>query len=292
MDYVFDPRVPTVEKVLVDPADIGDAQRVEEIKASLAAKVRASSSERAALTPAAAVTALMWDLPQERMTEILTEMGNDDRYADVKAVVTGAGMVYLYSDRHVDAAAATAKSLVEDCKFVVGETVRSDSRDKVALTPSCAIEALLPDKEPEEVAAVVEEVQRDPRFADICTIQARDGQVYYHSNAYLSGNYALVLVRAMANDPCAAIAETVRDASRIYPRPTNATLFREKAFALDPARVDALVEETLKKPEYADVKKMVHPETGAVYLYSDKFLAAERAYYMMDWVEVGKANNP
>jgi len=135
-------------------------------------------------------------------------------------------------------------------------------------------------------------MQTDARYWDIKPVTTPSGEVCFHSDAYLNGNYATILMRAQANDPCATVAETVRDASRIYPRPTPVQVFREKAFGIDPEKLDALVAETLTKPEFPDIKKMVHPSTGAVYLYSTKYMSDGQAWYIMDWEEVGRANNP
>ncbi len=43
-----------------------------------------------------------------------------------------------------------------------------------------------------------------------------------------------------------------------------------------------------ERPEFSDIKAMIHPATGAVYLYSDKYLDGERAFMMMDYEEVIK----
>jgi hypothetical protein len=70
-------------------------------------------------------------------------------------------------------------------------------------------------------------------------------------------------------------------------------LFQERVFGLSPEQVEQFMEK-LQEPrgEYADIKKIVHPVTGAVYLYSDKYMHELTAYRIMDWEEVGAAQNP
>ena len=44
--------------------------------------------------------------------------------------------------------------------------------------------------------------------------------------------------------------------------------------------------------QVGDIKKMVHPVTGGVYLYSGRFMTEDVAWAMMDWEEVGRDANP
>jgi hypothetical protein len=108
----------------------------------------------------------------------------------------------------------------------------------------------------------------------------------------MSDYYALQLARVEAKDSCALIAETVRDESRTYPRPTCVMLFLEKIFGVDEADLESVVRQTLERPEFSDIKAMIHPVTGAVYLYSNKYMDGERAFMMMDYEEVIRPANP
>jgi len=108
----------------------------------------------------------------------------------------------------------------------------------------------------------------------------------------MSDYYALQLARVAAKDACALIAETVRDESRTYPRPTCVLLFVERLFGVNEADLEEVVRKTLERPEFSDIKAMIHPVTGGVYLYSNRYLDGERAFMMMDYEEVIKPNNP
>jgi hypothetical protein len=293
MQQGFDPTITVAEKVLVEPAaEAAGKGQVEEIKARIAGKIRADAKEHAAMTLSDTVFALVPDSRQGSITAILEEMAAEDAYGDIKAVPTPSGRFYFFSKTFIPVDEAFAKSLIEEVKDKMAEKVRGDSRDRVALTPAGALYALTPETEQDRIAALLDEMRTEARYADIKKVTASNGDGYFHSEIYLSGNYAMILLRAMANDPCATIAETVRDDSRIFPRPTNSQLFQEKAFGIHPGELDAHIAEILRKPEFIDIKKMVHPSTGVVYLYSSQYLGGDQAWSIMDWEEVGRANNP
>jgi hypothetical protein len=269
--------------------------KTEELKARIAEKVRGDSQQRSALTPDYRLAALDDDLRYGRTTvsAILAEMAGDDRYRDIRAITTATGLIFVYSETYVTADDAAAKSLVEEAKFILASAIRADSRDKIKLTPVSALYALAPDTDPKIVDALLRGMQSEEGFADIKTVTASTGDVYFHSDHFLVGNYAVTLLMAMAGDHCATIAETVREESRIYPRTTNVAIFREQqVYGIPPAELEAIIVDLLRKPEYADIKKIVHPTTGAVHLYSDKFIREDQAWAMLDWEEVGRANNP
>lgn len=289
----FDPYVKVAEKILVEPApEAAEKDQVDAIKARIAGKVRADAKEHAALTLSDTVFAMIPDSRQGSITAILEEMAADDRYGDIKAVPTPSGRFYFFSTTYIPVGEAIAKSRTDEVKDKMAEKVRGDSRNRVALTPAGDLYALTPETEQARVAALQNEMQTESRYADIHKVTASNGDDYFYSDIYLSDNYAKILLRVMANDPCAAIAETVRDASRIYPKPTNWLLFKEEVFGIDPGVLEDTIAETMRKPEYDDIKKMVHPSTGAVYLYSSQYMNEGQVWTMIDWIEVGEKNNP
>jgi hypothetical protein len=269
--------------------------KTEEIKAKIAEQVRGDSLERAALTHEDSIAALDDDLRsgKKSVRAILTEMAMEDRYRDIKTITTATGLVFVYSDTYITADDAVAKGLVDEAKFMLASAVRADSRDNVKLTPVGALYALAPDADQTITDTLLKEMQAEARFADIKRVTASSGDVYFHSDKYLVGSYAVTLLMAMAGDHCATIAETVREESKIYPRTTNVAIFREQqVYGIPPNDLETILADTLRKPEYVDIRKIVHPSTGAVHLYSCQFISDDRAWAMMDWEEVGRANNP
>jgi hypothetical protein len=269
--------------------------KAEEIKARIAEKVREDSQALSVLTPEDAIADLDDYLRHGRIeiSVILTEMAADDRYMDIKTLTTVTGLVFVHSDTYITSDDAAAKSLVEEAKFMLASSIRTDSRHNITLTPVSDLYAQAPDTDPTIIDALLKGMRTESRYADIKTVTASNGDVYFHSNKYLVDSYASTLLMVMAGDYSATIAETVREESRIYPRTTNVTIFRDQqVYGIPPHDLDVIIDEALRKPEYSDLQKIVHPSTGAVHLYSDRYIAEASAWAMMDWEEVGRANNP
>jgi len=270
-------------------------EKTEEIKTALARKVREDSQEHSALTPEEDIIALDDDLRYGRidLSAVLAEMAVDERYRDVVTITTATGLVFVYSADYIEADYAAAKSLVEEAKFMLANTIRVDSYQLEKLTPAGDIHAMAPDTDPAIIDVILRGMAQEARYADIKSVTSAAGDVYYHSDKYLVDNYAATLLLAMAGDHCNTLAEKVREESRVYPRATRADFFHnEQLFGIPRADLEAVIEKTLQKPQYSDIKKLVHPTTGAVYLYSDRYLEEGQAWAQMDWLEVGLANNP
>jgi hypothetical protein len=261
------------------------------LKVRIAERVRSDSGQRSRLTLEHEILDLTPELEKDELRALLAEMATEGSFGDIKAVVAPSGRVYLFSEKHLIAVEAAEKGRVEEARLAVVEKIRADS-SRIALTPAADLDPLFPFAEPERRAELLAEIMADDRFADIQSVTGPRGEVYYHSDRFVSGNYGAIMMRAKAKDPCWAIAELVRDRSRIMPAPSKVTLFKAAVFEIDPAELDSLVGELLQRPEHADVKRLVHRETGAVYLYSDRYLDERRAYDIMDWEEVGALRNP
>lgn len=278
----------TIEPV---PGD-GKGPRRDEQKSRIADRIRKDSAERAALTPVEDAAALVPEGTQGGLQSLLEEMATEPAYADIKAVTTDSGLVFLLSVKHLPAIEAIGKSRIEDVKFKIAEKVRADSRDGAVLTPVASLLTLAPGMDQEGVADLLQEMRTDPRYADVKPTNASTGEGFRYSVHHMSDYYAVLLTRAAGKDPCATIAETVRDESRIYPRPTCVQLFQEKLFEISACELESAVETMLRRPEFEDIRKMVHPDTGGIYLFSSKHMNDDLAYSMMDWQEVGKDANP
>ena len=259
------------------------------LKDVIAQRVRADSRERRQVTPEETILALCAEFPPDAIRDVLSVMGAEASYADIKAAVAASGRVYLFSVAHLPAAEAQERGRLEEAKSLVAEQVRDDSQ-ALALTPFSALEPLLPTKDAQEQEKLFAEMQGDERFRDIGRLEGPKGEAWFHSDNFLTGAYARILLRAKALDAAHAIAELVRDRSRTIPRPTSISTFRDRAFGIDPARLDEVVAQALSQND--DIRKVVHPETGGAWLYSERFLSAQQAASMVDWDEVGAARNP
>ncbi len=289
-----EPPAPPVTKVNIVFMSEPPIEAVEEIpavdlKEAIAERIRTDCKELAILVSEGTLVGLApGDQPHEAVSAALAEMTKNPEYADIKAVTTASGLVFFYSERHIKVAEAAAKSLLEEVKFRIGEKVRVDSKEEL-LTP---VDPLYEDIGWDRSAYSPDEIRKDPRYEDIKTVTAATGEMFFYSTRHMSDYFALVLARVASKDVCILIAETVRDESRIYPRPTCVMLFLEKVFGVKEEDLESVVRKTLERPEFRDIKAMIHPVTGAVYLYSDKYLDGERAFMKMDYEEVIRPANP
>jgi len=165
------------------------------------------------------------------------------------------------------------------------ELIRAESRAG-GLTDPAAIA-----KEPfsfddEELAEAMEALDHDEAYADIVrTADERSGAEYLHSTTFLTVAYAKLAIRARADDPAYLIAQTVRENSEIYPKPTSLEFFQFEPFGLKAEDVLTYVKAILADEAYKDIRT-VTVTNGMDYLYSDKFLSAGQAQAMAQWVEV------
>jgi hypothetical protein len=291
-DPIDRPRVYFEAPAVSAEALLAKAQAIKEL---IAARVRQDSQQDAALSYQDTLVALDIDLRYGtfQVGELLAEMATDPLYPDIRAITSATGMLFAYSTDHLPQDQALAKSVIEEAKHLLSSAIRADSRDSIRLTPVQELYAMAPDTDAAIIDVLLKGMPAEPRYADILKATAADGGVYYHSDTYLTASYATTLMLALAGDFVATMAETIREESRIYPRTTNLAIFRDQSVYGIPAdEVDTAVYRLLLRPQYADIRRIVHPVTRAVHLYSQDYLRDDSAWAMMDWEEVGRANNP
>lgn len=167
----------------------------------------------------------------------------------------------------------------------VAERIRSDSGQVILTDQAVFLEAPFGFTEDELDEIWVEMVESDEYRDIVRTPDERSGTVYAHSDLLLTVPYAKLMVRTQANDPVYLIVETVRDESKIYPRPTGAAFFENEPFNLVLEDVLKHVETILATEGYSDIC-VIHPSNGATYLYSDRYLDEAGAMPIAQWVEV------
>lgn len=183
------------------------------------------------------------------------------------------------------------KNSAEEIQTGIAERVREDSQNLSKLTCVDSLCTPVSDLEPDRVQVILADMGKDDRYKDIKSLAASTGAVYLYSETYITKNYAEILARAEANDPCATIAATVRDESRIYPRPTNIELFKDRVFNIDPDEVETHITRTLEQQEFNDIK-LILASTGASYLYSNLYMSEDYAKSLVEWEEVEQYDNP
>ncbi len=286
------PRVIFAPDSITEPApEIIQRRTPEEIYVAIADKVRTDSQSRGRLTHVEELGLLFPEMKPEEIIGSLAELVNVEAYKDVRVLTAVSGLAYLYSDRFIEPEEVNAKSQAEEERTKIANQVREDSKALVQLTPVKTLSGLSPEITPAQVEARLVEMLRDERYQDIKQLIGPKGIAYLYSETHITRNYAMMLARVGESTPCSIIAETVREESRVYPRPTKVELFYAPVFKLDPAQMEMLIEGTLRHPEYADLQKVV-ASTGAVYLYSKLYMDAYQAERWIEWEEVGKLNNP
>lgn len=258
----------------------------ESVHAAIAEKVRADS-DAAILTHVETLSTLFPDITPEKIVDHLTEMVKLEQYKDIRLMTSASGSTYLYSDTIISAADASEEILAEEVQAKIADKVRVDSKERVQLSAVSSLTELAPELQPSQIERYVAAMDGDERYQDIKQLVGPTGLAYLYSEAAMTRNYANLLARIEANDPCVTIAETVREESRVYPRPTKVELFYTPVFNIDPDQLEMVVEQTLKRPEFQDIKKVI-ASTQAVYLYSDKHMVAPQVERWVQWQEVDR----
>lgn len=270
----------------------GVSEQVAEVKTKLAHTVRSNARKHKALTPGHIVRVLTRDLPLSIEQSLLADMSKENAFGDIKTIMTPSGQLFLYSLTHMNPREADAKGRLEEVKHLIAEKIRRDSRVTTALTPLGALYTLWPDIESVQVCSILNEMQTQGAYRDLKTISACSGELYLYSELHLTEKYAALLVRAAVYDACATIAHTVREDSRVLSWPTKVSVFTGQAFGIPAASLHPCIVKILNNPELSDIRKLVHPVTEAVYLYSTLHLNEGQACSVIKWLEDESAVEP
>jgi hypothetical protein len=127
--------------------------------------------------------------------------------------------------------------------------------------------------------------------ADLRKMRGAGDEVYFFSVDSMTEAYALHLFRIEEHDPLALVRDTVRDESRIYPRPTATSIFLEPPFSLSPRDLEEVIGRMSLHPDCGDIRSC-QASNGARYLYSTRHLAPVLAESLAEWIEVGQRDNP
>ncbi len=247
-----------------------DLARLDQFRVWLLKKVR-DNAERGMPTGVEYVRENTVPTPSSAEVQVcLGEIAADEQCKDVKQLTAYTGALYLYSDAHLSKEEAEKHARTSEFHAKVLKRIREDSKYKSKLTSAEALNKLVPDIQPGEVEAAYGEATNN--YRDVHSLVAKTGAVYLFSDKHMTEEYAQILLRVEANDPCFLIAEMVREESRVYPRPTDIELFKYGLFAMDLDMLDQHIEQTLA--QYPDIKRYRIPD-GATYLYCDQYLTED-----------------
>jgi hypothetical protein len=261
-----------------------------EMQDIIASRVR-KDSKSMALSDPDSLNKLLYKLYEGEVPAIdFADMQKNEQYQDIKTVVSPDGNIYLYSNKYILDSQAETLAMPEDIKPLIAERVRQNSRNSARLTGCKSIFATGTILET-DIETALSEMENDDSYGDIKRLCTAGGSTFLYSEKYITGNYAGILARAEANDPCATIAETVREESKLYPRPTSVDYFRQSIFKIDSNELNAHVAYMLTQTQFGDIKT-INASTGAQYLYCDRYLTTDHARALVEWEEVGKFANP
>ncbi len=261
------------------------------IHLTIVEKVRMDSETPGRLTHVEELGPLFPELTPEQIVAHLTELVKDEQFSDIRVTFSDSGAAFLYSDTFITPTEASEKIVAEEVQEKIASQVRQDSQVEIRLTPVESLVELAPKLEAAKVKGYATAMLGNVTYHDIRPLNGPTGIAYLYSETHMTRNYATILARIEAKDPYTTIAETVREESRVYPRPTRVGLFYEPLFQIESAQLEMIVEGLLRRPEYADIQKIV-ASTGAIYLYSNRYLEPAFAESWVEWEEVGRQNNP
>lgn len=115
--------------------------------------------------------------------------------------------------------------------------------------------------------------------------------IYYYSSLCMTTSYATHLARVENNDPMLLVAQTVRDESRDYTRPTALASFFEPPFQLSQSDMASLLTCFGQNPGFEDIRACT-ASNGDIYLYSTIYLTDVHAQGLIEFYAVEIWQNP
>lgn len=160
------------------------------------------------------------------------------------------------------------QALKERIWAVVAQQVRESGRKEQYVTLSEISAQLELEREP--MRAVMEEMQAQEPYRDICVYEgAKD--LYYYTYPLLAHNYVRTLAMAQEDDLASIIAQTVRYESKTYPRATLIDTFSQAPYHYTGIQVRRMLERMQKDEQYKDLE--TYESKGKnFYIFSTKYL--------------------
>ncbi|NYB75128.1 hypothetical protein HZF24_13345 [Sedimentibacter hydroxybenzoicus DSM 7310] len=178
---------------------------------------------------------------------------------------------------------------VKDIVALIGNFVRDKSSEGQLVNGEELLEEPL-SVEVEDIIPTIEELRLREDFSDIIMYKGKE-KIYLYSEKFITPNYANIMITAEEKDFFKMIVDTVRQESRIYPRPTSVNLFRKAPFNMSKDEFFKVYNQLKRKEEYEDIKE-VKASNDAIYLYSDEFMKKAHARSIAEWIEVESEQNP
>lgn len=174
----------------------------------------------------------------------------------------------------------------------LARTIRADSAGhRLSALSALRTAHPVPQELQDEFPRGVEEAIERAEGAEDLKKMSGSSETWFFSERSMTGAYALHLLRLEERDPVRLIADTVRDDSRIYPRPTDIRFFNDPPFSMSDRDLRQALGMMELRPDCADIRRC-NASNGALYLYSTLHLAENLAESLCEWIEVGQKENP
>lgn len=259
-----------------------------QVHAAIADRVRTDSGS----SRPTRVDILLQLVPEpQKLQPVVAAMMSSETYLDIKLLAAADGVKYLYCETALSRQDAERFVLGEEARSQIAARVRDTSSRSHGLTSITSLGSLILGAETDKIDEHLSVLLSDDRYKDLRLLTNSRGNRYLYSEAYMTHTYAEILARAEAKDPCETLAATVRQDSRVYPRPTSLEAFKAPVFGINPDDLGMFVSEMTTQPRYEDIK-LVKASNGAVYLYSSLYLEPEWVKATVEWQEVERYLNP
>jgi hypothetical protein len=125
---------------------------------------------------------------------------------------------------------------------------------------------------------------------DLRQVSDQYGASRYYSYQFMTDSFVKILLQKEGH-PLLLLAETVRENSRIYPRPIPLDAFKDHPFNLTEEEILACLQQMTETDHYKDIQRTA-TSIGTVFLYSTLHLDPGHARMLAEWLDVGQFNNP
>jgi hypothetical protein len=189
---------------------------------------------------------------------------------------------------------------VKEDKIPTREGAADIVREKSKAGQLVSAEALLQGLRPEHASTLEESEETTLAEArlrkamgeneDLKEVRTNEGCAFYYSSMFMSETYARLLLHK-EEGAVELIADTIREDSDRYPRPTPLEVFKESPFDLSQEEILSCLQEMSNREEYQDISQ-VSTSIGHVFLYSSRYLDRDYSLMLAEWIDVGQFENP
>lgn len=123
----------------------------------------------------------------------------------------------------------------------------------------------------------------------VAEFTAWNGKKFLHYRPLLSGSYARMM--SAQENPVALVVQTVRENSRLYPRPVSIGSFQDPPFSLSEQTIKQVLEVIAKDPQCKDIC-YCESSVGNMFLYSRDYLDDAYADFLAEGIDVAPYVGP